>query len=168
MSVRSRPARDSSEARAAPRRCPNCRNSALLHACVHGRPCRLLVSETVSETVARQRRPERPPVQGGVRFAPVSLFPSPARVALGRLLREAACCTRCRVPWTLAPNLFQDQDDSCFVREQPTTAEEFAKMLEVMRNQELYCVRYQGHGRATLKALRNSGQESNCDSPSKD
>jgi len=62
---------------------------------------------------------------------------------------EGIRCTRCGVPWTLA-------------------SEEFAKMLEVMRSQELYCVRYQGHDPATLKALRNSGQASNCDFPSED
>jgi|HubBroStandDraft_2_1064218.scaffolds.fasta_scaffold1339779_1 hypothetical protein len=87
---------------------------------------------------------------------------------VGDFYVEAGCCTRCGVPWTLAPNLFQDHDDGCFVRKQPTTAEEFAKMLEVMRSQELYCVRYQGHDPATLKALRNSGQASNCDFPSED
>ena len=85
---------------------------------------------------------------------------------LGDFYVEDGCCTLCGVPWALAPHLFEPADDGCYVKRQPKTEEELQKMLEVIRSQELHCVRYRGRDRAIVAALQASGEGDKCDHPS--
>jgi len=55
----------------------------------------------------------------------------------------------CQVPILEAPELFAEeisatQGDHCYVKRQPNTPEETARMLNVIRCAELECVRYRG------------------------
>jgi len=86
---------------------------------------------------------------------------------VGDFYVEDGCCTLCGIPWTLAPDLFAPHDDGCFVQKQPTTVSELQSVVEVMRHQELYCVRYRGNSRAVLRALSDAGQAEYCDALAK-
>ncbi len=57
---------------------------------------------------------------------------------------EDGCCTSCGVPESLAPELFGDSEDSCFVKRQPSTPGEIDRMLRTMVTSELGCIRYAG------------------------
>ena len=64
---------------------------------------------------------------------------------------EKDCCLLCGVPWHFAPDLFGVSDTGCWVTKQPVTPDEFDQMLNVLRSQELGCVRYRGNDPQILK-----------------
>jgi hypothetical protein len=86
---------------------------------------------------------------------------------VGDFYVEAGCCTLCGLPKYEAPELFEEADDGCYVKKQPTTPDELGKMVETMQTQDLTCVRYRGHDRTTLATLSAAGQGSSCDALSK-
>ncbi len=63
------------------------------------------------------------------------------------------CCTMCGVPESEAPELFGEGPDGCYVKQQPSSAEELEHMLSAMAVQELGCIRYQGTDRTILARL---------------
>jgi hypothetical protein len=90
--------------------------------------------------------------------------PRPHRLnVLGDFYVESGCCTRCGVPWWLAPELFSDHDDGCYVKKQPEGGAELEKMLDVIHTQELYCVRYRGRDPGILRTLKDRGEADKCD-----
>src|SRR6185312_7051969 len=62
------------------------------------------------------------------------------------------CCTRCGVTWAIAPHLFQDTPEGCFVKKQPANPGELDAMIEVLAVQDLDCVRYSGRDPVVLDA----------------
>ena len=66
------------------------------------------------------------------------------------------CCTLCGVPALNAPELFRDGPNACFVARQPR-ADQLPEMFEVMRAQELDCVRYRGADPEVLVQLGSRG-----------
>jgi hypothetical protein len=87
---------------------------------------------------------------------------------VGDFYVEDGCCMLCGVPWTIAPDLFEKRQNHCFVKQQPRTPDELARMVEVMRTQDLGCIRYQGRDRWTLEALERVGEADRCDFPLKE
>ena len=76
------------------------------------------------------------------------------------------CCTACGVPTTVAPELFDfDSADHCYIKRQPTSHTEMEKALQVLRAQELGCVRYRGTDEAILRRLAEAGEAHQCDHP---
>ena len=74
------------------------------------------------------------------------------------------CCTACGVPTATAPELFEfDSADHCYVKRQPNSNAEMAKALQVLRSQELGCVRYRGTDEAILRRLAEAGEAQQCD-----
>jgi hypothetical protein len=69
----------------------------------------------------------------------------------------ADCCLTCGIPVDGAPEVFtwdeEIKNGPCFVHRQPKTAEEFGKVIQVMKNQEANCIRYRGTDPAELQQL---------------
>lgn len=76
---------------------------------------------------------------------------------VGDFYVEDGCCTMCGVPQALAPDLFAEGLDHCYVRKQPTEPAEIARMLEVLYSQELGCIRYAGKNLDILKTIHSWG-----------
>lgn len=85
--------------------------------------------------------------------------------AAGDYYVKRDCCTLCGVPWDVAPELFSYDDTGCWVARQPSNSGEEAKMVEVFARQELGCIRYRGRQPKILHALREVGEERQCDHP---
>ena len=76
------------------------------------------------------------------------------------------CCTACGVPTAIAPELFDfDATDHCYVKRQPNSDAEVERALQVLRAQELECVRYRGNDEAILRRLAEAGEAHQCDHP---
>ncbi|MBL8851989.1 MAG: hypothetical protein JNG89_20115 [Planctomycetaceae bacterium] len=65
---------------------------------------------------------------------------------------EDGCCAMCDVPFTFAPDLFGEFQNSqgsrhCYVKRQPQTPSELSSMLDVIQCAELECIRYRGGDR---------------------
>lgn len=78
--------------------------------------------------------------------------PHPSNVP-GDFYVEDGCCTMCLVPFSEAPELFGECQDPngyshCFVKQQPETPADTAKMLNAIRCAEFMCIRYRGKDRA--------------------
>jgi RNAse (barnase) inhibitor barstar len=63
------------------------------------------------------------------------------------------CCSRCGIPKDIAGAMFQSDDTGCWVARQPQDAPERVKMLKVLAEQDLGCVRYGGTDADVLGAL---------------
>lgn len=85
---------------------------------------------------------------------------------VGDFYVAANCCTLCGVPLTVAPSLFAADVDSCYVKKQPTTADELGGMLKVMLTQDTRCVHYRGNDPAIWWVLRGSGEAPACEGKS--
>ena len=70
--------------------------------------------------------------------------PTPDKNVPGDFRVEADCCTLCGVPTHFAPDLFGEDDVRCYVKRQPVTDDERARMIEVLDVQDLDCIRYTG------------------------
>jgi len=78
------------------------------------------------------------------------------------------CCTSCGVPEASAPEMFAyDPAMHCYVRRQPVSADEVERALQVIRGQELGCIRYCGTDLVILRRLAEAGESSSCDFPLK-
>jgi hypothetical protein len=78
---------------------------------------------------------------------------------------EDECCTMCAVPFSEAPNLFgvTAGEDHCFVKKQPTNADELTQMVNAIQCAELKCIRYKGTQRSTQIRLVEVNEGSVCD-----
>jgi hypothetical protein len=77
------------------------------------------------------------------------------------------CCTACGVTNAIAPDLFaSDANNHCYVKRQPSTADEIDAALRVMRTQELGCIRYCGDDETILRRLAEAGESAQCDNAS--
>jgi hypothetical protein len=70
--------------------------------------------------------------------------PAHPKNAPGNFYVAAGCCTLCGIPKKLAPDLFSDDNQACWVARQPATPGDVKKMLRVMDSQDRFCVRYRG------------------------
>lgn len=57
---------------------------------------------------------------------------------------QNGCCTLCGVPHAEAPDLFGESREGCYVKKQPSSADEIDRMISAMAVQELGCIRYKG------------------------
>ena len=58
---------------------------------------------------------------------------------------EKDCCLLCGIPEDIAPELFEfKKDEYCYVKKQPTNNEELKRMIEVVGDSEVSCIRYCG------------------------
>ena len=76
------------------------------------------------------------------------------------------CCTVCGVPQALAPELFAvdpDRNNTCYVKRQPSTAQEMEAAIRVVRTQDLHCIRYGGEDEMILRRLAEAGEMAQCD-----
>jgi hypothetical protein len=90
--------------------------------------------------------------------------PHPSNVP-GAFYVEDECCTRCDVPIGHAPDLFAASDnESCYVKQQPSTSEQLQRMLEVLQCAELQCIRYRGSDRQVQSRIAELGMADVCDS----
>ncbi len=78
---------------------------------------------------------------------------------------DAECCTSCGIPWSVAPDLFEERDQACVVRRQPQTVPELRRALRVFVTQDLGCVRYRGTDRRVVALLTKVGCRTHCDEP---
>jgi hypothetical protein len=80
---------------------------------------------------------------------------------------EADCCLMCGIPVAGAPEVFVYDEDirngPCFVYRQPQTAEEFGKVIKVLKHQDIACIRYRGADPAELRQLSKHGLRNLCD-----
>jgi hypothetical protein len=78
---------------------------------------------------------------------------------------EDGCCLLCDVPRSIAPEMFTYTEDKshCFIYRQPESPEDFDKMIEVLKTQELLCIRCRSRDRSLLKRLKKEGLENLCD-----
>jgi hypothetical protein len=78
------------------------------------------------------------------------------------------CCTACGVPEATAPGMFAyDSAMHCYVTQQPDSEDEVERALQVIRGQELGCVRYRGVDDVILRRLAEAGESPSCDFPLK-
>jgi hypothetical protein len=82
---------------------------------------------------------------------------------IGPFYVEDGCCTTCDVPIDNAPELFEYDENQCYVKQQPRTREELDRMLLVMRSQELGCIRYRDNDPEILGRLTDLGAATSCD-----
>lgn len=78
------------------------------------------------------------------------------------------CCSECGVPTEIAPALFSFDESSepsggCWVSRQPIGTTEVQTMLDVIRTQEMGCIRYRGDDAAIVKKLDEVGEGNQCD-----
>ncbi len=72
------------------------------------------------------------------------------------------CCLTCDVPRFIAPGLFKYATEGgahCHIYRQPATAADFRKMVEILNNQELSCIRCRSHDADLVQMLRRKGVE---------
>lgn len=86
--------------------------------------------------------------------------------AVGPFYVVDGCCTGCGVPEATAPEMFgYDSATHCYVRRQPVSNNEVERALQVIRGQELGCVRYRGTDPVILRRLAEAGESGSCDFP---
>jgi hypothetical protein len=86
--------------------------------------------------------------------------------APGDFYVKEGCCLTCAVPHTVAPDLFAWSDGrhtQCVVCKQPSTPEEFDRMVEAFQVSDLDCIRYKGSDRVIRLRLDQVGAGNQCD-----
>ncbi len=80
---------------------------------------------------------------------------------------EDGCCLTCGIPQHFAPELFAslEEHDQCFVKRQPQSAAELARMIQVMHHQDIGCIRCRGDNEAVAAQLRAEGLQEYVDDP---
>ena len=77
------------------------------------------------------------------------------------------CCTACDVPFSEAPELFAyDDQNHCFVKRQPRTADELNRTFSAVWAAELQCIRYRGTDPDALRRFAEMGLPELCDNSS--
>lgn len=70
---------------------------------------------------------------------------------------EDGCCISCGVPENEAPHMFGWRDDHCYLKQQPTCAQDDYLMIEVMTFAEVDCLRYRGRDSIFLVRMAQAG-----------
>ena len=66
------------------------------------------------------------------------------------------CCTMCDMPFVVAKDLFgKAGEDHCYVKKQPTTADELRRMIDAAESADLGCIRYKGNDPKILQRLKD-------------
>jgi hypothetical protein len=80
---------------------------------------------------------------------------------------DSDCCLSCGVPETVAPELFATDlaTHVCFVKRQPQSGFELYKMLMVIADADLQCIRYGGADPTIQRRLSELGEVVVCDEP---
>jgi hypothetical protein len=75
------------------------------------------------------------------------------------------CCLTCGVPKLMAPDMFNYLENlrHCFVYRQPESAEDFGRMIKVLRTQDLICIRCRSRDELLLRRLEEHGLGGICD-----
>jgi hypothetical protein len=90
-------------------------------------------------------------------------YPHPRNVP-GPFYVENGCCTACGALAVQAPGLIAyDEQDHCFVRRQPQTAEDLYRMVRAAWAADLGCLRYGGDASDILRRLAEGGLAEQCD-----
>src|SRR5262249_17498847 len=84
---------------------------------------------------------------------------------LGPFYVEDGCCLLCDVPRSMAPEMFKYTDDQqhCFIHTQPATWADLQKMIEVLKTQDIGCIRCRSQQRELLARLSDEGLRHVCD-----
>lgn len=91
--------------------------------------------------------------------------PHPENVP-GDFYVEDGCCTRCAIPFDVAPDFFAwsaISDDHCFVCKQPTLPQEVDVMIGAMKSSEVRCIRYKGRDKSVQIRIVQSREGAQCD-----
>ena len=90
--------------------------------------------------------------------------PHPQNVP-GPFYVENGCCLLCDLPRSVAPEMFRytENEDHCFIHHQPQTPEEFQKMMEVLKSQDIMCIRCRSRDSNLLEQLRQHDLQEICD-----
>jgi len=93
-----------------------------------------------------------------------SRSPHPLNVA-GPFYVESSCCLLCDLPRMVAPNMFRytETGDHCFIHRQPESPVDLGKMIEVLKHQDLDCIRCRSQDPGLLNRLREHGLDDICD-----
>ena len=85
----------------------------------------------------------------------------------GEFYVEKDCCLQCGIPWQFAPELFgmDENNAGCWVKRQPSNAEERRAMFKVLEFQELDCIRSAETAPSMLKRYWFTFEESHRPSP---
>ena len=83
----------------------------------------------------------------------------------GAFYVEDGCCLTCDVPRSIAPEMFKYTEDQqhCFIYRQPQSSADLEKMFEVLKAQELMCIRCRSQDKGLLKQLKKQGLQHACD-----
>ena len=65
----------------------------------------------------------------------------------------------------MAPEMFKHTEDEqhCFIYRQPESPADFEKMLQVLKTQDIGCIRCRSRDRGLLKQLKEQGLREACD-----
>jgi hypothetical protein len=86
---------------------------------------------------------------------------------VGDFYVKDGCCTACGMPHSEAPGLFGwDDQEHCYVSKQPSTADEFRRMISAIACADLGCIRYRGQDVEVVAALAEINEVDKCDKPS--
>jgi len=85
--------------------------------------------------------------------------------AAGPFYVEDGCCLLCDVPRSMAPEMFKYTADEqhCFIHRQPETPADLQKMFEVLKTQDIGCIRCRSRDSGLLQQLRHQGLADACD-----
>jgi len=96
----------------------------------------------------------------------MEVMPKPhAQNVPGVFYVEDDCCLLCDLPRSIAPEMFKYTDDEqhCFVYRQPESSPESQKMLEVLKAQDIGCIRCRSRDPDVLNRLKSLGLQDGCD-----
>ena len=65
----------------------------------------------------------------------------------------------------MAPEMFKYTDDEqhCFIYRQPENPADLEKMFQVLKTQDILCIRCRSRDRGLLKQLKQQGLKDTCD-----
>jgi hypothetical protein len=65
----------------------------------------------------------------------------------------------------MAPEMFKYTEDEqhCFIYRQPDSSADWDKMFEVLKTQDILCIRCRSRDRSLLKRLKQEGLKEICD-----
>ena len=83
----------------------------------------------------------------------------------GAFYVEDGRCLPCDVPRSIAPKMFKYTDDQqhCFIYRQPQSSADLEKMFQVLKTQDIMCIRCRSRDRGLLKELKKQGLQHACD-----
>jgi hypothetical protein len=114
----------------------------------------------------RRFAPVGPPLMSNVRppRSHMTMHTAHKANALGDFYVEDGCCTSCGMPTTVAPDLFEYENDGhCYVSRQPFAPDEVDRMVSAFQVQDVGCIRYKGSNRVIQIRLVGLGEGDQCD-----